>query len=87
MKKAEKKVFISSEEDRGVLIKFLKDKVRLSFWGNEEDIPKEIVFSNEDILELCTHVTEEINKEKSVSSRQYVTGLLDEMNARNNERR
>jgi hypothetical protein len=84
MKKTNKKIFISSEEDRGVLVKFLKDDVHLSFWGDEADVPRKIVFSNEDILELCSYVSNELNT-KEETGKEYVTNLLNEMNARNNE--
>ena len=86
MKKASKKIFVSSEEDRGVLVKFLKNKTHLSFWGDEADVPKKIVFSNDDILELCIYIIDEIHggeAETADSSREYVHGLLSQMNIRN----
>ena len=84
MKKDNKKIFVSSEEDRGVLVKFLKDKVHLSFWGEESDIPRKIVFSNDDFLEFCSDISRELNKQNE-SQRGYVTNLLNEMNSRNDE--
>ena len=86
MSKVNKKIFVSSEEDRGVLVKFLKNKTHLSFWGDEADVPKKIVFSNDDVLELCTYIINEIQgkeKETPESSREYVHNLLTQMNIRN----
>ena len=84
MKETNKKIFVSSQEDRGVLIKFLKDKVHLSFWGEESDVPRKIVFSNDDILKFCSDVSSELNKQDK-SEKGYVTDLLNEMNSRNDE--
>ncbi|MAH45252.1 hypothetical protein CMI37_05450 [Candidatus Pacearchaeota archaeon] len=86
MKKTEKKIFISSKEDRGILIKFLKNKIHLSFWGGEADIPKDIAFSNEDILEICEHIIESLredDQETVESSKEYVHNLITQMNIRN----
>lgn len=86
MKKAEKKIFVSSKEDRGILIKFLKNKIHLSFWGQEADVPKDIAFSNEDILEICEHIVEALQGEEEEtveSSKEYVHNLLTQMNIRN----
>ena len=87
MKKTDKKIFISSEEDRGIWVKFLKNKIHLSFWGDESDVPRKIEFSNDDILAFCHYVSEKLSAEEEETGRQYVTNLLNEMNARNDERR
>jgi hypothetical protein len=56
--KTEKKVFLSSASDRGILVKFSKDKkkVSISFWGN--DNPKNISFSKEEALDICEYILE-----------------------------
>jgi len=56
MSKIDKKVFISSSSDRGILVKFSKDKekVSISFWGN--DNPKNISFLKEEALEICEYI-------------------------------
>jgi len=91
MSKTEKKVFVSSQEDRGILVKFLKDEVRLSFWGEETDSPRDIAFSKKDILEICKHITDNLQdddypQETLESSKEYVHNLLNQMNLRNENR-
>lgn len=56
--KIEKQIFLSSSSDRGILVKFSKDKkkVSLSFWGNDQ--PKNISFSKEEALSLCKYIIE-----------------------------
>ena len=85
MKETNKKIFVSSQEDRGLLVKFLKNKIHLSFCGDESDVPRKIVFSNDDFLELCSDVSSELNKSDNKSQKGYVTNLLDEMTRRNDE--
>jgi len=64
-----KKVFTSSKSDRGILIKFSKEKERVSFsfWGN--DNPKNISFSAEEALELCKYITQNAKKENEVDEK------------------
>ena len=77
------KIFISSEEDRGVFVKISENKTYLSFWGNEDDVPREIVFKDEDILGLCNYIINEIKEKKGKTPKEYVHDLLNEMNERN----
>jgi len=65
--KNNKKVFVSSSSDRGILVKFLKnDKVSLSFWGNDD--PKNISYSKEEIEKFCEYILGGIKKESSASA-------------------
>jgi len=53
--KENKKVFVSSASDRGIMVKFLKKgRVSLSFWGNDE--PKNISYSETEAKELCEYI-------------------------------
>tara|TARA_B100000959_G_C14847191_1_gene568550 strand:+ start:63 stop:335 length:273 start_codon:yes stop_codon:yes gene_type:complete len=51
-----KKVFVSAASDRGILVKFSKnkEKVSISFWGNDD--PKNISFSKEEALDICEYI-------------------------------
>ena len=63
MKKSpNKKVFVSSASDRGILVKITNDKqkISLSFWGN--DAPKNISFTQEEALDFCDHIINVINQ-------------------------
>tara|TARA_Y100000588_G_C13765608_1_gene715916 strand:- start:330 stop:623 length:294 start_codon:yes stop_codon:yes gene_type:complete len=62
MKEIDKKVFVSSNADKGVLIKFSKGKnrVSLSFWG--DDKPSNISFTAEEALEMCEYIKQNIIK-------------------------
>lgn len=53
-----KKVFLSSDADRGILVKFSKgkNKVLLSFWGNDD--PKNVSFSKKEALDFCSYIME-----------------------------
>tara|TARA_R110002110_G_scaffold189013_2_gene397106 strand:- start:99 stop:365 length:267 start_codon:yes stop_codon:yes gene_type:complete len=73
--KKSKKVFISSSSDRGVFVKFLKGKVSLSFWGNDD--PKNISYSEKEIRELCEYILTEIGRE-AVSERSE-EGMFNEV--------
>ena len=57
-----KKVFTSDKEDRGLFVKILKNKVSLSFWG--DDNPNKIALSNEEAKAMCSHILDNINKEE-----------------------
>jgi len=79
-KKSNKKIFISSNEDRGILIKPLKNKVSLSFWGADDDVPNKINFSHEDIQELGEYLLKLSSKPEEKRS---MLPFLEEMNHKN----
>ncbi len=82
MKKPKKKAFVSSKEDRGIIIKFLKNKTTLSFWGDEADVPREIDFSNEDALAFCNYIIEELSEDNDDlrEIKEWSGNLLEQMN-------
>ena len=69
-----KKVFVSSKSDRGILVKFSKGKERVSFsfWGDDE--PKNISFSAEEALELCEYIIQNADKKNE----EHGTNIFDE---------
>jgi len=70
-----KKVFVSSASDRGILVKFSKDKekISISFWGNDD--PKNIFFSKEEALDICEYIInntrEESTSQKNIFEKTY----------------
>ena len=77
MKKSpNKKVFVSSKSDRGILVKILNQKVSLSFWGDGN--PKNISFSKEEALDLCAYVIENINEQASDNDKEEAITPFDE---------
>ena len=66
MKEVDKKAFVSSNTDKGILIKFSKGKnrVSLSFWG--DDKPNNISFTAEEALEICEYIKQNITKKPEV---------------------
>ena len=81
--KKNKKIFISSNEDRGIFVKISENKTCLSFWGDEEDAPREITFRDEDVLDLCNYIINEIKEARGKTPKEYVHDILSEMNDRN----
>jgi len=66
-KNPNKKVFVSSKSDRGILVKILDQKVSLSFWGS--DNPKNVSFSKEEAMDMCVYIIENIDESSLNESR------------------
>ncbi len=74
---------MSSDEDRGILVKALKNKVSLSFWGDDDDMPKKIVFGYEDIRELGEHLLGVVSPQKDGGVEDHIENFLEEMKQKN----
>jgi hypothetical protein len=76
-KSPNRKVFVSSKSDRGILVKVLDKTVSLSFWGN--DNPKNISFSKEEALDFCKYITEESSEKPPLTDQNIFDDAFSNM--------